>query len=154
MDYKWHHLSFWDVFLLVLLLFHPVRVRREYNHSLKVLKVLLSLIAENLAIGTRGPRVLGSACRIAQIRECSHMVTYVKMALLGIVQCTTCATVGVVLWNNISLAFASKSLLCLSSSVCMCLICVSDLPSLQFFGYLCVWRTLIFFSYSDSSLLV
>ena len=45
-----------------------------------------------------------------------------KMALLGIVQWTTCATVGVVLRNSISLAFASQSSLCfLSTCECMCL---------------------------------
>ena len=49
-------------------------------------------------------------------------MTHVEMALLGIAQCTTCATGGVVLWNSISLAFVSRSSLCpFSISVYMCL---------------------------------
>lgn len=81
--------------------------------------------------------------------DANHLMTYVKMALLGIVQCTTCATVCVVLWNSVSLAFASRSSLCsLSISECMCQclhLCIS-LFFLTISWYLSACGSLCFFS--------
>lgn len=66
----------------------------------------------------------------------SHIMSYVKMALLGIVQYTTCATVALVLSrNSISTAFSSKSSL-LSLHFCLCVLCVS--VSLSLLLYLSV----------------
>ena len=56
-------------------------------------------------------------------------MTYIKMALLGTVQCMTCAAIGVVLEKSTSSAFALGLLSALSPLLCVCVsvfICVGS----------------------------
>lgn len=84
-----------------------------------------------------GPGVLRQACRVVQLQECQSYQEPYEMVPLGIVQCTTFATVGMVLSrNSISPAFVSRSPLCCHSIfLCICLCpfgCLSACKTLFF----------------------
>ena len=120
------------------------------------LKLQLSLIDEYLAMGLWSLSILGWVCRIAQLWVKSHTMTYMKkMALLGFLQCTICATVSVVWWKSTSPAFAPRSSLgspSISGSLYFWgFVSVSLFCSLHLFGCLCACRTLwrlVIFSFS------
>ena len=127
-----HHILF-SYFSFHLIILPPIRFRREWNISLRILKSNSFFVTCYRNCGSQDFGVdLG--CTTLGVQSFHDLL---KMQLLATVQCTVYADVDVILWNSTFLHFIQHVLFfpCVLQCVLQCV-----------YAYVCIYVSLLFIS--------